>query len=434
MKPHEIVSTYRGNPKYSEICRRARDLRQEGRGIEETLHTIETEYGIVTQKLEMREHIAPHFVLGEDIEPGALNQLYTTLLLPVAVQGGILPDGHVGYALPIGGVVALFRAIAPNLVGVDIGCRMHCTTFSGVKEHDVRDNLFQWSEALKETTTFGNILPEDTVADHPILHDLRWNTNPFMKSLQNLAAKQLGTSGSGNHFANIVTGQWLGSGESFVALLTHSGSRGPGAKIANYYSKHAETETRNIAKGIPDGYGWLPLNSDLGQQYLMAMQLMGDYAQANHEVIHARFAQYLGLKTGMVIQNHHNYAWVQDDGTVVHRKGATPAEKGIMGIIPGSMGTHSYIVEGLGNSDHMSTCSHGAGRRGSRTWAKSTFQQDEVEQYLAEKEVHVVGLSLDECPFAYKDIEKVIQLQVEAGVIKPVAQMSNIIVRMAGGK
>lgn len=257
-----------------------------------------------------------------------------------------------------------------------------------------------------------------------------------ISSFTAVAEQQLGTSGAGNHFANIAVGVVLdpaalpGVPTYFCALLTHSGSRGVGYKIATYYSKLAAQETAKIAS-VPARYEWLAVDSEGGQQYLHAMELAGDFARANHEVIHARFAQQVGLTPVTVIENHHNYAFAEH-GVMVHRKGATPAGAGVLGVIPGNMADASYIVRGLGNPESLSSASHGAGRWASRTHAKRTIQLKDVHAYLAERDVLVDGVALDESPQAYKDIERVIALQVEAGLIAPVARLTPIAVRMAG--
>jgi tRNA-splicing ligase RtcB len=259
-----------------------------------------------------------------------------------------------------------------------------------------------------------------------------WRETSLLRGLHEKAKVQIGTSGGGNHFAEIVVGEWIGSQGAFVGLLTHSGSRGVGHAIATHYAKLAEKETAKLAS-VPRTYEWLALDSQAGQEYYHAMQLAGDFAQANHEVIHARFAEALSTKPYMTVQNHHNFAWLHGD-EVIHRKGATPAEAGVMGIIPGSMGTSSYLVRGLGNEESLHSASHGAGRVGSRAKAKATIDPEAVKRLLAEKDVLVRGLSLDEAPQAYKDIEQVIQYQLDAGLIETTARMRPIAVIMSGSK
>ena len=249
-------------------------------------------------------------------------------------------------------------------------------------------------------------------------------------------AAQLGTSGSGNHFAELVVGETIASQssttlpEQFCGLLTHSGSRGVGFALANAYIRLAAQETAGRAQ-VPRMYEWLDLDGEAGQEYWQAMELAGAFAQANHEVIHQLFVRRSGLTPLTVIQNHHNFAWRHGD-VVVHRKGATPAEAGVLGVIPGSMASPSYIVEGLGEPDSLASASHGAGRNGSRTAARNSIALKDVRQLLKQRDVLVEGLSVDESPQAYKDIERVMNIQVAAGLVQPLARMRPVAVIMAG--
>jgi tRNA-splicing ligase RtcB len=203
-----------------------------------------------------------------------------------------------------------------------------------------------------------------------------------------------------------------------------------GFAIAQHYIRVAAQETARHAQ-VPKMYEWLDLDGEAGQEYWAAMELAGAFAQANHEVIHQLYARRSGLTPLAVIQNHHNFAWRQGD-LVLHRKGATPAEQGVLGIIPGSMATPSYIVAGRGNADALASSSHGAGRRGSRTQARNTISPAEVKRLLKQQDVLVEGLSVDEAPQAYKDIERVMALQVAAGLVTPLARMRPVAVIMAG--
>jgi tRNA-splicing ligase RtcB len=221
-----------------------------------------------------------------------------------------------------------------------------------------------------------------------------------------------------------------GAPPEFAGLLSHSGSRGVGYAIANHYMRVAEQETKRIAR-VPRYYEWLDLESEAGQEYWTSMELAGAFASANHHVIHDLFIRRSKLGVAAQIENHHNFAWRYGD-LVVHRKGATPAEAGVLGIIPGSMATASYVVVGTGNPDSLMSTSHGTGRRGSRTWAKNTISMREVRRVLAEQDILAEGVVPDESPFAYKDIERVINLQESAGLLERVARMHPIAVLMAG--
>ena len=223
--------------------------------------------------------------------------------------------------------------------------------------------------------------------------------------LKDRAADQLGTSGSGNHFVEFGTltldrdDLGLKAGV-YLALLSHSGSRGTGAGVAEHYSKLAMSKHPELPKELLH-LAWLDLDSQEGQEYWLAMELMGRYAAANHELIHRHVAEHLGADVLLDIENHHNFAWKESHGgreVIVHRKGATPAGAGVLGIIPGSMGTAGYVVRGKGNAESLNSASHGAGRKMSRTAAKERFTWDDAKKFLAEHSVDLLSAGLDEVP------------------------------------
>lgn len=345
-----------------------------------------------------------------------------------------MPDAHVGYALPIGGVFAAHRAVSPAMVGVDIGCRMHLSLFD-LPPDEFRSRRAPLFRDLQAVTTFGIGENAPQRAEHPILDASRWQITSQTRGLRDKARRQLGTSGSGNHFAELVVGESLDMGsdlpQAFGGLLTHSGSRAVGYAIANHYMRLAALETARTAR-VPKMYEWLSLDSDAGREYWQAMELAGDFAQANHEMIHAAFLRRAGLTAMQTIQNHHNFAWMDGPDRVIHRKGATPAEKGVLGVIPGSMGSASYLVRGEGQPDALHSASHGAGRVGSRTAARDRISLGDVRRFLKREDILVEGLTAEEAPPAYKDIERVLRLQVEAGLVTPLARMFPIAVVMAG--
>jgi len=160
---------------------------------------------------------------------------------------------------------------------------------------------------------------------------------------------------------------------------------------------------------------WLELDSEEGQEYWKAMQLAGDYSHANHRIVHRRLAKAFGQKPLTIIENHHNFAWkeklAEGEELIVHRKGATPAAIGDLGIIPGTMASPAFIVSGKGNEDALQSASHGAGRLLSRKKAKATFTESQLKKYLREQEVELIGGGTDESPFAYKDIREVMKHQ-----------------------
>jgi tRNA-splicing ligase RtcB (3'-phosphate/5'-hydroxy nucleic acid ligase) len=448
MKPHKLIEPWKGDKRFTAMAKRAAELKKAGCSAAEIVEAITAEFGPPRELERLRDAPQPFRVYGEvgaDIEPSAVAQLELALRLPVAVRGALLPDAHPGYALPIGGVFAAHQAVAPAMVGVDIGCRMHLSIFAMPPEELLRRRATLFAD-LQAVTTFGAGAARPRPVDHAILDDERWALTSQTRGLRAKAAAQLGTSGSGNHFAELVVGERIedrGSildlpssifdlqiPERFCGLLTHSGSRGVGYAIANNYIRVATQETAKRAKA-PKMYEWLDLEGEAGLEYWAAMELAGAFAQACHEVIHAAFARRARLDPIAVVQNHHNFAWRRGE-LVIHRKGATPAEAGALGVIPGSMGSASYLVEGLGAEDALWSASHGAGRRGSRTAARNTISLREARAWLAERDILVEGLSVDESPQAYKDIERVMHVQVAAGLVRPLARMRPVAVIMAG--
>lgn len=446
MKPHQLIEPWKGDKRFTEIAKRAAALKKAGHGAEQIVAAITGEFGSPPVLARLHELPRPFQVYGEigaDIEPPALAQLELALRLPIALRGALMPDAHPGYALPIGGVFAAYRAVAPAMVGVDIGCRMHLTIFDMPPDEWLRRRAELFA-ALRSVTLFGTGVARPRPADHAVLDDPAWGLTAQTRNLRAKAAAQLGTSGSGNHFAELVVGELLPTStgdpfatapalnvpQRFCGLLTHSGSRGVGHALATHYMRVAAHETAQRAR-VPKMYEWLDLDREAGQEYWAAMELAGAYARANHEVIHAAFARLARLRELVVVQNHHNFAW-RDGDTVIHRKGATPAEAGVLGVIPGSMATPSYLVAGRGQPAALNSASHGAGRRGSRTAARNSISMRDARTLLEQHDVLIDGLSVDEAPQAYKDIERVISLQVAAGLIEPLARMRPIAVIMAG--
>lgn len=226
----------------------------------------------------------------------------------------------------------------------------------------------------------------------------------------------------------------LRSGRKYLALLSHSGSRGVGFKIANRYSKIAKQKHPKLDRSVAE-LAWLPLDSEEGEEYWLSMELAGRFASANHDVIHHKIANALGEEVLSKVENHHNHAWKEElDGeeVIVHRKGATPAGRGVLGIIPGSMGDSGFVVRGKGNAKSLDSASHGAGRRMSRTQAFKTLDKSAWEKNLREKKITLIGGSLDEAPDAYKRIEEVMALQTD--LVEVVGRFDPRIVRMDGSQ
>ena len=437
MKVNTLLRPWKGNKQFTQMSCEAAALKKAGRTETEILAAIEAAFGRTEPVLGLRDEPAPCRIYGEvgpDIDPVAVGQLTLALRLPIALSGALMADAHVGYALPIGGVFAAHRAVSPAMVGVDIGCRMHLSLFA-LPHAEFRNRREPLFHDLQAVTTFGLGETYDRPAEHPILDKERWQLTAQTRALREKARRQLGTSGSGNHFAELIVGERLendsGLPEAFAGLLTHSGSRGVGYALANHYIRLAAQETAPMAR-VPKMYEWLSLDTDAGREYWSAMELAGDFAQASHEVIHAAFEQRTGLTAFRTVQNHHNFAWKDGPDRVIHRKGATPAEKGVLGVIPGSMGSASYLVRGEGRPESLHSASHGAGRVGSRASVRDRISLGEVKRRLKQQDILVAGLTAEEAPPAYKNIDHVLQIQVEAGLITPLARMFPIAVIMAG--
>lgn len=383
-----------------------------------------------------RESPAPYQIWGEGLEDGALKQMQNAIRLPISVAGALMPDAHQGYGLPIGGVLATENAVIPYGVGVDIACRMKLSVFDhpGSELEARRDRLVN---ILQRETVFGAGAGFKKPNEHPVL-DADWDVTPVTAGLKDRARHQLGSSGSGNHFVEwgILTLEKADLGlepGQYLALLSHSGSRGSGALTANHYSKLAMELHPELPQDLRR-LAWLDLDSEPGQEYWAAMNLMGDYAAANHAIIHQRVHRALGAELLAGVENHHNFAWKERHGDrelIVHRKGATPAGAGVLGVIPGSMATPGFVVRGKGNAPSLESASHGAGRVMSRTAAKQKFRWQEIQPLLQERGVELLSAGIDENPFVYKDIHQVMAQQ--ADLVEIVARFDPRIVRMAEG-
>jgi tRNA-splicing ligase RtcB (3'-phosphate/5'-hydroxy nucleic acid ligase) len=369
--------------------------------------------------IPLNEKAVPFQVYGaEGIENGALHQMHTAVKLPISIAGALMPDAHSGYGLPIGGVLATEGAVIPYGVGVDIGCRMCLSLFDfDPAELLSKEDLF--TRELNEATLFGSGAIFSSAHDHEVMYREEFNEIPLLRSYQERAWKQLGSSGSGNHFVEfgvveIVEDEALPgvAAGKYVGLLSHSGSRGLGAGIANHYTKLAKEKRR--LPGEAAHLAWLMLDEEAGIEYWKAMNLAGDYASACHHIIHEKIAKKLGRQPLKMVENHHNFAWKEKlDGkeVIVHRKGATPAGEGVLGIIPGSMTDPGFIVKGKGHAGSINSASHGAGRRMSRTAALKSITQKELNEVLEKQGVKLLGGGLDEAPFAYKNIHEVMEFQ-----------------------
>ncbi|MVT10607.1 RtcB family protein [Chitinophaga tropicalis] len=400
---------------------------------------IEEANAPVDDTIQLKQTAGTFVVYGADhIDEGTRKQMNIAMKLPVTAGGALMPDAHQGYGLPIGGVLATKNAVIPYGVGVDIGCRMALSIFDIPEEHFYANHDIYKRELVAHTRFgAGHGYHGKERTEHAVLDREEFNLNQQIRQLQDKAYSQLGTSGGGNHFVewgiiefteddkplNIPKGKYL-------ALLSHSGSRGFGATIAGYYTKLAKQlcklpqEAANLA--------YLDLDTAEGQEYWLAMNLAGDYAAACHEVIHNKLAKAIGGNLLAKVENHHNFAWKENwngENVIVHRKGATPASKDVMGIIPGSMTAPGFLVRGKGEAAAINSASHGAGRQLSRTKAIQQISKEDMKAILAANNVTLIGAGLDEAPMAYKDINIVMEAQKD--LVDIIAKFSPKMVRMA---
>jgi tRNA-splicing ligase RtcB len=366
-----------------------------------------------------------------DLEEGAFKQAENLSNLPFAFRHiAILPDSHQGYGMPIGSVLATDGVVIPNAVGVDIGCGM-CAVQTSLTEIDT-DTLKRILGGSKENP--GGIramIPvgmrhQNKKEDESLMpersglpRDERDEDTSVVGLEYESARKQLGTMGGGNHFCEIQKGS-----DGHIWIMLHSGSRNLGFKVAKHYNELAKTLNAKWHTSVPKDFdlAFLPIHSREGQDYLAEMAYCVEFAEANRALMMSRIKEIFANVTGCTfvvedIDIPHNYARMENHfgkDVMVHRKGATSARLGEIGLIPGSQGTKSYVVRGLGNPESFTSCSHGAGRRMSRTKAQETLNVEDEKRLLDDRGIlHAIrGRSdLDEAPSAYKDIDVVMENQ-----------------------
>lgn len=366
-----------------------------------------------------------------DIEDGALAQAKNLANLPFIFKHiALMPDCHQGYGMPIGGVIAAQGVVIPNAVGVDIGCGM-CAVKTSLKNIDI-ESLKKIMQGIRETIPVG-------FSHHLKNQDKAWMPQQlpplaFLDNFYEPALKQIGTLGGGNHFIEIQKGS-----DGFIWLMIHSGSRNVGFQVAKYYNNIAVELNEKWFSQVPKEWelASLPLDSQEGQNYLSEMAYCVNFALSSRSLMMHRVEDAVSIVCGDVsfderINIAHNYAQMEHHfGTnvMVHRKGATKAYANQLGVIPGSQGTSSYIVEGLGNPDSFMSCSHGAGRKMGRKQAERELDFDTEKKRLDDLGIiHSVRQKsdLDEAPGAYKDILMVMENQKD--LVKIVVELKPLAV------
>ncbi len=393
----------------------------------------------------------------EDIEEGALKQAKDLANHPIVFSHiALMPDCHSGYGMPIGGVIGCLDGVIPNAVGVDIGCGMSAveTNFpvSGLENKSkIRDIINQIKELIpvgeghshKKRQVWNGFVQYLTSIEQLEEPDFKDKSLPgwLDERSWSLAAKNLGTLGGGNHFIEMQKSE-----DGFLWLMLHSGSRNLGYRIANFYHKTALLLNQKLNLDIPNkDLAFLPINSNEGQNYIRDMNFALLYAKENRKRMMDRFKKIISENLKNItfkrdINIHHNYANLENhfgQDLWVHRKGATSAKDKEIGIIPGSMGTSSYIVQGFGNEESFMSCSHGAGRKMSRTKASNKLTMEICDKAM-EGIVHdrwkktkkrgkhkkIGEFDFGEAPQAYKNIDEVIEDQND--LIKPLIKLSPI--------
>ena len=367
--------------------------------------------------LEKLESLIPM----EELEWGAQQQIYNALELDFLKKLAIMPDCHQGYSLPIGGVALLDGVVSPEYVGYDQGCGMCCSvTEMDASELGDMDNKKRIFDEIYQMIPTGVGKERNLPMEFETFKSASGDKNLTQK-VQAKQGIQLGTLGAGNHFIEIGSNR-----NNQVVVTIHSGSRNIGHSIASYYMHKA----RELDKTLPNGF--LHLDSNIGQAFIEDLNFSLRYALENRKVMMTGVLTLLGFSISDIrhrlifsINENHNHATVLDNG-VLHRKGATPAEEGVLGVIPGTMKSGVYITKGLGNETYLNSASHGAGRRFSRTHAKKTISIEKHKSWMKGIVAKVDNSTLDESHGAYKNLATVMGNQ-EGTVIEVIDYVKPLI-------
>jgi tRNA-splicing ligase RtcB len=367
---------------------------------------------------------SPLKVFGQHDE-ATIAQMRNCMAVGNVVGGVICADGHLGYAQPVGGVIAYERQISISGVGFDIGCGNMAvrldTPFSAIE-----DRVGSIIRDVSRIISFGVGRSNAERAEHGLFDDADAWRESDMEAYRQKAASQLGTVGSGNHYVDLMRDE-----AGFVWIGVHFGSRGLGHTSATRYLKAAGgKDGMNVPPAVVDE------DSELGRRYIAAMELAGRYSYAGREWVVERVRGIIGGNVTDMVHNHHNYAWRENHGgrdLWVVRKGATPAFPGQRGFVGGSMGDDAVIIEGIDSPEaraSLYSTVHGAGRLFGRKEAKRRFTRTQMDSWLQERGVTLVGADLDESPMAYRRLPEVIA--AHAGTVKVLHTLRPFAVAMAG--
>jgi len=386
------------------------------------------------QKVISTEKIPVKMWLDEP-EAGALKQAYNLANLPFAFNHiCLMPDTHEGYGMPIGGVMAAKNVIVPNAVGVDIGCGM-CAVKTNIKANSLeRTQLTQIMSGIREVVPLGFNHHKERQDESLMPQNYNIDELVVVKREYFAALKQLGTLGGGNHFIELQS-----CDNGFLWIMVHSGSRNFGLQVAEHYNKVAKKLNALYYTSVEPkaDLAFLPFETHEARLYYLEMKYCTEFALANRKLMMERIQQVVSEALNKVsyepiINIAHNYAaWEKhfDEKVIVHRKGATSAKEGEIGIIPGSQGTKSYIIEGLGNPESFMSCSHGAGRTMSRSAAIKRLDLEEEKRKLDDLGIiHSIRnkSDLEEASSAYKDISQVMAFQSD--LVKILVELSPLAV------
>jgi len=367
----------------------------------------------------IKEGRIPIKIWATDLEEGALEQARNLSNLPFAFKHiALAPDCHQGFGMPIGGILATKGYVISNAVGKDIGCGMHSVKTNITVADFKTDTLKEIMGEIRKKIPVGFKHHKENYEEYMPACSINLLKDMIVSQQWKSACSQIGTLGGGNHFIEIQKGS-----DGFIWFMIHSGSRNLGKQVADYYDKISVELNKKWGSSVPPSHelAYLPLDSPEAKSYLAEMDYCLEFAKANRTLmaswIKKIFTDHIVCKFDEEIDIHHNYAVMEHhfgENVMVHRKGATSAKEGEIGIIPGSQGTSSYIVKGLGNPESFKSCSHGAGRKMGRQDAKKTLNLQEEQKELEDKGIlHTIRGkdNLDEAPGSYKDIDVVMKNQ-----------------------
>ena len=373
--------------------------------------------------METAESTHPLVIFGEH-DDRTVAQMQRCMDYGSAVQGVLCADGHLGYAQPVGGVIAYEGHVSISGVGFDIGCG-NLAARTDLPYAAIKDRREPIMRDIARKISFGLGRVNKERVEHPLFDSPLW-ADAGIGDLKQIARNQLGTVGSGNHYIDLFEDE---AGQVWIGV--HFGSRGLAHQTASRFMKAAGGEDgMEVAPAlVEDG-------SELGERYVAGMRIAGEYAYAGREWVVEQVRQILGAEVTESVHNHHNYAWRERHGGRdfwVVRKGATPAFPGQKGFVGGSMGDDAVIIEGIDgprSAESLYSTVHGAGRLFSRSQARKTFQRSAMDAWLSERDILLHGADLDESPMAYRRLGDV--LAFHGDTIRILHRLRPVLVMMAG--